>query len=788
MWKSDLKSTFRSLIKQRGYSIINILGIAVGFTCCLLIGLFVRYELSFDRYHENGDHIYRLVSMSDDASFGDGIAKVTYPWGQAALEEIPGVLDMCRFVFFGRALVDLGNEKYYQSGGLYADASAFDMFSWKFIHGDQNALVDPNSIVLTRSMAERCFGNTDPTGKTLILDEEDPFRVTGVIEDIPANSHFTFQFLVSLGSYSHPDLLDWRRWNQFYTYLHLREEVDPETVALHFDQLLDQHLEPRIAEETVPELQPLTSIHLHSDLHREMSTNSDPIYIYMFGIIAVLILIIAALNFINLTTARATTRAKEVGVRKVIGASRTRLMRQFLTEALVICVIGALASVFLAQLFQPMLRTFLDIPVGLDLFGDPVLLVGIGAVTLITALLAGIYPAFILSSFRPNEVFKGSPGYMGRAGLRKGLVVAQFAIAAFMITAAITVRNQLHFIQNKNLGFNGEQIAVVSMVDQDMRERAETIRDAFLEIPGVRSVAISANRPGGSDYGVPYRADGLSEDEQPAMRCLVVNEDFLDTYGMEVVAGRNFMKEMSSDSAAYLINEEAARQLGWEDPLQHTLSMPAVGRTSGPIIGVVKDFHFHSLHEPIGPLYFFLEKNWFSQFSIKLDTRNINQTLTGLEETWQTFEADYPFVYSFMDQQFASLHQAEARTAKIVHYFTGIIILITCLGIFGLSTFLTRQRRKEIGVRKVLGASTFLLVRLMIFDLLRLVLVGLVLAAPVAWIISNNWLDNFAYRIQMSWEVFAMTGMLALVLAVLTTIWQSMRTAMIDPAEAIRRE
>ncbi|HMQ59423.1 MAG TPA: ABC transporter permease [Flavilitoribacter sp.] len=795
MFIHSLKITLRSLIRQGGYTLINILGLTLGFTCCLLIGTYVHFELSHDQYHAKKDRIVRMAAKVDGASFENGIAKVTFNWGEAARSDIPEVERVCRFLSYGEALVQVGDERFYQEGGLFADSTVFDVFSWRLSEGDPyQALTRPNSIILTEPLAERCFGDRDPMGQVIRLDNGPQYTVTGVMPAIPENSHFNFTFLASMSSYTHPDLLDWVRWNQFYTYLLLEPGAARETVAKKMDRILDGHLDAENARATYPLLQPLTSIHLHSNLFRELSVNSDIRYVYIFGSIALLILVIAALNFINLSTARASARAREVGVRKVTGASRWSLIEKFMGEALMVCTIGAVLSAALAKLLLPSLNLILGSNLRMNWLDNGWLPGGLLAATLITALLSGFYPAFVLSSFKPENAIKGESAYSGNTWLRKGLVVFQFLIASLLITAAITVNDQLQYIQHKNLGFNKEQILVAPMAGPESRRKADAMKAEFAQVPGVLDVSLSANRPGGTDYGIPYQAVGVDPNQQPAMRCLVVDDDFLGTYGMELAAGRGFSKDMPTDSAGYLINEEAARQLGWtgdspeNDPLNQQMAMPAIGRPAGPVLGVVKDFHFRSLHEQISPLYFFKQPAWFSQFSIKLDAAQVDETLAGLTEVWRKFEPEFPFACNFFDEQFDNLHQREANTARVVRWFTLIAILITCLGLFGLSTYMAQQRSKEIGIRKVLGASVPGIIGLLSRDFLKLVAAGLVLAIPAAWYFMGRWLDNFAYRIDLSWWIFALTAAAALLIALVTVSYQSIRAALMNPVDSLRDE
>lgn len=788
MWKNNLKLALRVLWKNKTYSSLNIFGLALGFACCLLIGLYVQHELSYDRYHQKQDRIFRLVNQVTGSTYENGIAKVAGPWGTEAQRSIPEIETACRFVFFGRSVFRKGSLNAYESNGFFVDSTAFGIFSWPLLQGDpQTALRDPNSIVMTRSLAEKYFGEQEPMGQAITIDDQE-YQVSGVMEEVPENSHFPVNYLVSMSTYSHPDMNDWVRWNQFYTYLLLRPDVDQATVETKLQVMIDQNLEAEQAAVTHPFLQPLTSIHLHSRLHREMTANSDITYVYLFSIIALFILVIACFNFINLSTARAVHRAKEVVMRKVTGATRLSLIRQYLGESFLLVGLSVAAALVLATTFLPYLNTFLERELTLDLAGNGLLTGGLIGLTLIVGILSGAYPAFVLSGFRPGKILQGSSSLGGNGLLRKGLVVAQFTIAVFLIIGALVITSQLDFIQNKNLGFNKEQVVVIPLRDQESVRRAATIKEELLSLNGVQQVTVSANRPGGSDYGVPYEAIGLPADQQPGMRCLVVDPDFLDTYQMEMADGRGFQKDMPTDSAAYLINETAARQLGWENPLEHQLAMPAVGREAGPIIGVVRDFHFRSLQEPIAPLYFFMEPGWYSELSVRLKADNMQNTLAEIEQKWATFEPGQPFAYRFFNESFDSLHESESRTATIIKWFTVIAIFITALGLFGLSTYTAERRTREIGIRKVLGASVSSLVGMLSKDFLRLVLLGFALAIPLAWIVTRQWLSNYAYHIQVGWQYFAIAGIIALLIAFLTVSYQSLKAALINPVESLKNE
>ncbi len=785
----NFRLALRLMFKNKVDTTVNLLGLAVGLACVLLIGLYIRHESSFDRYHENADQIYRLANMVEGSTYEDGIAKVSAPWGPNSVETVPEIEDMCRFVFFGESLFEQGEQRFYENDGLFADASVFDVFSWQLREGDPaTALTEPNTIVLDANIAAKYFGDTNPMGQTIRIDNSEEYRVTGILEPIPDNSHFHFDFLASLVSYSHPDMEEWNRWNQFYTYLVLDEEADAGAVAVKVDQLLDRHLPEDEAAAVMPLLQPITDIHLHSQLHREIEANSDARYLYIFGAIAAFILLIACFNFINLTTARGAQRAHEIGVRKASGAGRGVLVRQFLAETFVFGMLAMVFAVLVANLTLPGLNTFLGREMAFNWLQDPSWSLGLLLITALVALLAGIYPAFFLTRYEPSRTLRGHQSSTGNASLRKALVVLQFSLAIILIFGAMVVSGQLDFIQQKNLGFNKEQVLVLPMPTAEERENIMRIKEQLAEVPGVVSASASANRPGGSDFGVPYEAVGLAPENQPPMRCLTVDHDFLDTYQMEMASGRGFDQAFATDTAAFLINEAAAKQLGWNNPLEEQLAMPAIDRESGPIVGVVKDFHFRSLEEEITPLYIFIEQGWFSQVSLRLDAERIPATMAAIEEKWNTLVPAHPFNGFFFDEVYDTLYQSETRLGALVKWLTFLAIFITCLGLFGLSTYTAERRTKEIGIRKVLGATVPQILSMLGKEYIALVAIGLVIGTPIAWYFSQQWLADFAYSIEITWWMPALAGLLAIVVAWLTISYQSLLAALANPVESLRSE
>lgn len=789
MLRNYLKVAIRNLGRQRAFTFINVTGLAVGITACLLIFLYVREELSYDRYHDNADRLYRLAAKTEGASFGDGIAKVADLWGPGAKAEVPEIADATRFVFFGQSLFERGSVRQYETNGLYADSSTLQMFSWPLLAGDpEAALVGPGKIVVTTSFAKRWFGDQNPMGQTLLADNATLLTVSGVMEDVPANSHFTFDFLVSLESYYHERRGDWISWNQFYTYILLDPAADPVTVARKFDAVLDRHLEAEAAQDFYPLLQPLPEIHLHSKLHREMTANSDIRYVYVFSTIAIFILLIACSNFVSLSTARAARRAQEVGVRKVSGADRGMLIRQFLGESILLTATALLVGwMFAFLLLDPFNEVAGKTFVSADLVSLPLLL-GLVAAAYGLGAVAGIYPAFVLSSFRPVKVLKGETAQPGSGRLRKGLVVFQFTVTACLMIATAVVFGQLSYIQGKDLGFTKEQIIVVPTNELATATRFETIKTQLMKVPGVMNVSFSANRPGGSDWGFPVDFEGVAEDDAPSVRLLCVDHDFLATYEIEVVDGRGFSREFPTDTAAYVLNETAAKELGWTVGTSGRVGMPVINRDFGEVVGIVKDFHFRSMHERIGPLVLFIQPSFLNTFNIRLKPDAIDESLAGIESILTAHEPDFPFVYRFFDEQFDALHAAEERMGTVLGYFAILAILIACLGLFGLASFTAERRTKEIGIRKVLGASVSRILILMSADTALLVLIGVTLASPLGYLAMTKWLSGFAYAIDLQWQVFVYAGLAAMTLALGATALQSIRAAIADPVGSLRHD
>ncbi|RNC79550.1 MAG: FtsX-like permease family protein [Balneola sp.] len=783
------KVALRQLYRQKGYSIINILGLAVGIATTILIMMYVKHELSYDTFHTNSDRIYRLIN-ENPTSGQQGIAKVNGPWGVTANENIPEVDNVTRFVFFTTPIVQRGETSNYEVSGFYADASVFDVFGYEMISGDpKTALVNPNSVALTEQVAEIYFPNEDPVGKSLTMDGVE-YTVTALLEDIPGNTHISFRYLVSMSSLTHPERDDWIRWNQFYTYLLLAEEATPDVVAQKFQEILPTY----ISEDALPNynasLQLISDIHLNSDLFREITANSNIIYVYVFSAIALLILLIACVNFTNLATAKAMNRAREIGVRKSAGALKSTLRAQFLGESIVYTAISSIFAIGLAiaalNLFNQITLQSFTVS---DLF-DFQLISWILILIVFIGILSGSYPAFLLSAFKPVQSLKGEIKISGSNTVRSGLIVFQFAITTALILATSVVIQQLNYVQNQDLGFDKEQLVILRIRDNSLREQADTFKEELLRNPNIINASISANFPGGTDYGIPSQPEGIPEEQRPPMRVLAVDHEFVETFGMKVAQGRSFSRDITTDAfGSVLINEEAARQLGWENPLDHRISIDAIGFGPAPVIGVLEDFHFRSFREAISPIMLFIPTaDWYTYYTIRISPDNVEESLAHIQSTWEKFDPVNPFSSIFFDSYYQGLYYQEQSTQNLLNYSTLLAIIISAIGLFGLASFITEKRTKEIGIRKVLGASVREVVFMMAKQFTKFVAISLLIAIPVAYFGMGKWLESFAYKTNINAITILITAASVFGIAWVSVSYQSIKAALSNPIKSLRSE
>jgi putative ABC transport system permease protein len=784
----------RSLRKRKGYSFLNVSGLTVGMACGILILLAVRHDLSYDRFHDNAERIYRVVTI--DRAFGVSSQRVgmTIPaLAPAAETAFPEIEAAVRLVSGGQQLFSVGERDLYAESVFLADSTFFRVFDFELLVGHwARALVEPNTVVLTETMARRLFGDADPMGQTVRASQQDDYRVTGIVADPPPNSHLVFDALVSLYPTDSEEDTGFRQFLESWTGIGMITYflLDRPGSAAGLEPKLEALLRER---EVNPvwsvTLQPLADIHLRStDIVFDVNeAKSDIAYVWGLGLVGLFVLLIAAFNFMNLSTARSADRAREVGVRKVTGANRGQLIGQHLGESVVLGTIAFVLALALVALLLPVLAATFDRQLGLYLLADPLFLLALAGLALVISLLAGSYPALVLSRFDPLVVLKGSFKSSARGEvLRKGLVVTQFTASVVIIVATLVVSGQLEHIMERNMGYNRDQVVAVSINNQALQAQAPALREELERMPSVRGVARSNTLPGRGLGRLGIVPEGADEDDTWITSVMSINEDWLDVLEVELAAGRNFSPEYGTDQQeAILINEATARELGWDDPVGRQITAAGQQRR---VVGVVKDFHFASVRHRVEPLVMLFNPTGGSTMSIRLAVGDVRTSMAQIEEAWTRLYPDYPFEYSFLSDEFAQVYREEAHFATLARWFAGLAIFIACLGLFGLAAFTAQQRTKEIGVRKVLGASTAGLVALVSREFLGLVLLAFVLAIPLAYWALNRWLEDFAYRISIGPGVFALAGMIALVIAMLTVGYHALRAANADPVRAIRAD
>lgn len=808
MIKNYLKIAFRNLWKRKGFSAINITGLAIGLATCLLIMLFVLDELSYDRFNKKADRIYRV---DGDIKFGGNhfiLAVAPDPMGPTLKKDFPQVEQYVRFRSNGGFLVKKGNENVQEDNVVYADSTLFDVFTLPMVDGNAAAaLRQPNTVVITETVARKYFNTSNAAGKTFIINNRHNYTVTGVIKDIPSRSHFSFDFFVSMASLEESRKNNWVS-NNFNTYIVLREGADPKNLEAQFDALVEKYVGPQVKALMSIDmnefrksgnyerhlLTPLTSIHLHSNKVAELGANSSVQYVYIFSAIAFFILLIACVNFMNLSTARSANRAREVGVRKVLGSLKNNLVKQFLTESILISCIALVVALALVAAMLPYFNQLAAKNIKLNLLANPWLLPGLLLLVLITGLLAGSYPAFYLSSFKPIQVIKGklAAGFK-TSRLRSGLVVFQFAISIILIIATIVIYKQLHFIQSHKPGFNRQQVMVIHN-STPLGNKVKAFREEVVKLPGVDNATISGYLPTNSwRNDNPVFADPtLDQKRAVSMQTWDVDEQYIPTLGMEMVAGRNFSKDFATDSSGIIINEAALRLLGFTDPIGKPLYFVRDLNNKDDvsalhIIGVVKNFNFNSMRQQVTPLALMLNAH-NGNIAVRLNSADIHQLVAQIERKYKTMTPAEPFNYSFMDEDFNNLYRTEQRMGVIAVSFSSLAILIACLGLFGLAAYAAEQRTKEIGIRKVLGATVSHITAMLSKDFLRLVVIAAVIAFPVAWWFMHGWLQDFAYRTDISWWVFMMAGIMAALIAVVTVSFQTIKAALSNPVKSLRTE
>ncbi|MCI0693361.1 ABC transporter permease [candidate division KSB1 bacterium] len=794
MFKHYLRIAVRNFLKHKSYSFINVVGLAIGLACCFVIVLYVRHELSYDRFHANADRIYRLLhTPAQDPNQRSAISASAY--APHLQQEFPD-LEVVRFFTNGsRVNLKYGAETRTVDGFFYADSSVFQVFTFPLRQGDpKTALIAPNTMVMTPAAARAWFGNEDPVGKSLtflggLANWE--MRVTGILESISSNSHLQFEYLASFstvkGFMGEKALEEYINFN-YYTYLLLPPAAQPQQLAARFPDFLRKHRGEDTAKNTALALQPLTDIHLTTDVRWDVGTNSDKKYLYIFSIVAFFILIIAGINFINLATARATLRAREVGVRKVVGAYRRQLMLQLFGESIFASVLAMILALASLQLLAPFISSLLGREISFDPFADTGMLLMLIGLGLLTGILAGIYPAVVLSAFDPAKVLKGlvTRGVKG-ARLRKSLIVVQFGIAVFLLVAIVTLYNQLHYMKTRDLGFKKEQVIFLGL-SREVKGRFETFRQNLLSSANILNVALAGSVPGRVGTSRGYNWPGQQQDQDnKSFYTMFGDHQTVEALGLQLLQGRSFSGEIATDvTSAYILNETAVRELGWDDPVAKPFKV--WDEEMGQVIGVVKDFNFRSLHQQIEPLVLDIKPEWSWSAAIRIAPNDVASTLSFIETQWRALEPDLPLSYRFLDEDFDRLYRSEEKLGQLFSSFAFLALFVACLGLFGLASFTAEQRTREIGIRKVLGASVTEILLLLSKEFTKLVAFAFVVAAPFAYLAMSEWLQNFAYHIRLGASPFLLGGGLALFIALVTVSAQAIKAALANPVEALRYE
>ena len=797
MLRSYLKIALRNLWRHKEYSLINSISLGLGITCFILILLYVRYELGYDRYHSQADQIYR-VELNEWASTPVGV-------GPFMKSTFPEVREAVRFFRANnKPIIRYADNVFSENGFLFADSSVFNVFDFTLLEGDPaTALSEPNSLIISEAMARKYFpdpqaksGYQHSLGKMVTIEiTQGPkeYKVTGVFQNVPQQSHFNFDFLASFNSLDFPEdnlRIQWQI-SIVYTYLLLQPGTNLTALQENTAARFDQRREAEAGTFRVF-LQPLTRIHLYSHAEKEFSPNSSITYIYIFSSIALFVLIIACVNFMNLATARSVRRAKEVGIRKVLGAFRRQLIMQFIGEALLITLIATVLAGVAIEILLPLFRSLSALPLEAHYLGAQSILPFLLGIVVLVTLLAGGYPAFYLSRYQPVSVLKGGPhGDSSRFGfnlIRRGLVVFQFIISIVLIVGTVIIYRQLDHLRVMDLGMNPEQVLVMP-VSSEVRNNYSALKSELLKQTAVANVTASFGIPSERIIVELLRPEA-AEKEEFALRVMPVDYDFAQTYGLQFLEGRGFSRDFLSDSTnAFILNEKAVALFGWQTALGKRIEFPAL-KESGEVVGVVKDFNFASLHSEVEPLAIELTHlmRLLNYVSLRFPAGSVDQVLPAVQSVWKALYPTLAFEYFFLDDNFAKLYASESKLQQIVGYFTALAILIACLGLFGLASFTVAQRTKEIGIRKVLGASIANLLMLLLKEFALLVIVANLIAWPLAWYGMNAWLGDFAYRVDIGWWVFALAGGVALLTALLTVSWQAVRTTIANPVDALRYE
>lgn len=799
MLKNLVKIAFRNIVKDKSYSAINIFGLTIGITCSLFLLMYILDELSFDRYHTNAENIYRVVSNIKEPDNAFTWAVAQSPLAEELRDNYPEVLNAVRFFGTGRTLYKNGDKQFYEEKFYLADSTIFDMFTYPMLHGDATTALDNSfSIVLTEEVAIKYFGSAEAAlGQSLQNPKKEELKVTGVIKNVPLNSHFRFDGLISRSTVPGYNT----GWGGFgvSTYIQLPAGYDLSKMYASFDKIIKEKVNPIFDQFGITikyELQRIPDIHLHSKIQDEAEAGGDISYIYIFAAVAGFMLVIACINYMNLATARSANRSKEVGIRKVMGSQRPQLMLQFITESFVITCIALVISMLLIYILLPGFNTLSNKELPFSYILQPSVLLSLVAIVVLVGIVGGSYPAFYLSGFNPVSVLKGKVAAKGGSVFfRKFLVVTQFAISIFMLISTLIVFDQLQYIRNKDLGFDKARVVRLDLDEDEMRAKAPVLVERLRQIPNVVSIGRSNTSPGqGISKIIMKVEDEAGNMDDRGVDFFAADYDFIKTMGMTIVQGRDFSRDITSDTTyAVLVNEAMVKRMGWKNPLGKKFVLGGGGPDQKPIeklvIGVVKDFHQNSLYDAIEPLLILFDKN-LGYIFVRTSGDDVRKVMASVESGWKEVLPNYSFEYQFLDQDYNSQYKADEKRSQIFTAFSTLTVVIACLGLLGLSAFTTEQRTKEIGVRKIVGASVNSLVVLVSREFFILVGLGMIIAFPAAWYFTENWLENFAYRIELKgeWATFVLSAILAFVITALTVGYYVIRAARSNPVKSLRDE
>ncbi|MEQ8549473.1 MAG: ABC transporter permease [Cyclobacteriaceae bacterium] len=807
MLRNYYLTAVRNLIKQKSYFLLNLFGLAIGITSFIFVSLFVLNELSYDRFHSKADNIYRVHVFGNMMGQKLDMAATAAPMAQAMLADYPEVEKVTRVKESGAWFIGQGQKKFNEDGVLFSDSTFFQIFDFDWIAGDPaNALTKPRSMVITRTYAEKYFGDEPAFGKRVSVEQDTVFyEITGVIEDVPDNSHIQFDMMCSRSTYPFWDNNQWVSHNDL-TYVLLKENADSKAFESKLDQIVKKFVGPQISQflGTSMEdwenagnsfgyyLMPLTNIHLYSNVESELEANSDISYVYIYSLIAFILLFIAIINFVNLATAQSAARAKEVGIRKVMGSNKQSLITQFIFESILVAFIATLIAASLVVFLTPQFESLVGKELSIGITDSLVNLLILLGLSVLIGVLAGFYPAIVLASFQPTDILKGKLKSGAKSGvLRNLLVISQFVASIVIIVGTMAVYNQIDFMLNKNLGFKKDQILVIRRPDV-LQKNLETFKNDARNMPSVIEVANANSIPGKSRYSNNAKSKMDNPDEPYLVQENWVSFEYAEVMGLELVEGRFFSKEYGTDSSAVVINETAAKVLGWDEPLKEAFAdQNRNGEiTKQKVIGVVKDYYIKSLHNAMEPVVLhIMPGNSEGYLAVKLDRNaNARETINELESTWYKYSYNKPFQYFFFDEDYADLYKSESQTGDIFVVFAGLSIFIACLGLIGLITFTTSVRRKEIGIRKVMGAGTWTLVSLLSKEFVKLIGFATLVAWPLAYFGVNYWLENFADRLSISPWFFVISTLVVVIMGAMAISFQTIKTSMMNPVTSLRNE